>query len=230
MENKNGQGIFYGVIGVATLVVAIIGATFAYFSASVSGNGSSVTGNTLDVTGTNLTLEVEKMSYDGVSGINPDLVPAVVTADETGWGTMLSNKCVDSTAGYTGCHVYKITADTESAIARATITLTGTVTGGATTTSNWKYVVYQGSKDAITAGTATSGNFVGTDTQLYSGALPTTSVERYLIVYLANTNSSQNGVGDGATIETGTYNGTVTLKAEGGEVKATFTASQGGGN
>ena len=34
MENKNGQGIFYGVIGVATLVVAIIGATFAYFSAS----------------------------------------------------------------------------------------------------------------------------------------------------------------------------------------------------
>ena len=32
MEN-NGRGIFYGVIGVATLVVAIIGATFAYFSA-----------------------------------------------------------------------------------------------------------------------------------------------------------------------------------------------------
>ena len=29
-NNKNGRGIFYGVIGVATLVVAIIGATFAY--------------------------------------------------------------------------------------------------------------------------------------------------------------------------------------------------------
>ena len=41
MENKSGQGIFYGVIGVATLVVAIIGATFAYFSASASGNGRS---------------------------------------------------------------------------------------------------------------------------------------------------------------------------------------------
>ena len=27
MENNNGKGIFYGVIGVATLVVAIIGAT-----------------------------------------------------------------------------------------------------------------------------------------------------------------------------------------------------------
>ena len=36
MENNNGRGIFYGVIGVATLVVAIIGATFAYFSANIS--------------------------------------------------------------------------------------------------------------------------------------------------------------------------------------------------
>ena len=34
MENNNGRGIFYGVIGVATLVVAIIGATFAFFAAS----------------------------------------------------------------------------------------------------------------------------------------------------------------------------------------------------
>jgi len=38
MENKRGQGIFLGIVGVATLVVAIIGATFAYFSASVSGD------------------------------------------------------------------------------------------------------------------------------------------------------------------------------------------------
>ena len=35
-NNNNGKGIFYGVIGVATLVVAIIGATFAYFAASTN--------------------------------------------------------------------------------------------------------------------------------------------------------------------------------------------------
>ena len=34
MENKKGNGIFLGVIGVATLIVAIIGATFKYFSAN----------------------------------------------------------------------------------------------------------------------------------------------------------------------------------------------------
>lgn len=47
MENKNnGRGIFYGVIGVATLVVAIIGATFAYFTATISQNNAINVGST----------------------------------------------------------------------------------------------------------------------------------------------------------------------------------------
>ncbi len=35
-KKNNGKGIFYGVIAVATLIVAIIGATFAYFTASAN--------------------------------------------------------------------------------------------------------------------------------------------------------------------------------------------------
>ena len=35
-NNRKGPGVFYAVVGVATLVVAIIGATFAYFSAQAS--------------------------------------------------------------------------------------------------------------------------------------------------------------------------------------------------
>ena len=35
-ENRKGPGVFYAVIGVATLVVAIIGATFAYFSVTLT--------------------------------------------------------------------------------------------------------------------------------------------------------------------------------------------------
>lgn len=34
MESNNGKGLFYGVVGVATLIVAIIGATFAWFTAT----------------------------------------------------------------------------------------------------------------------------------------------------------------------------------------------------
>lgn len=38
MEGNKGQSIFLSVVGVATLLVAIVGATFAYFSISVTGN------------------------------------------------------------------------------------------------------------------------------------------------------------------------------------------------
>lgn len=41
MENSKGQTIFLSVIGVATLLVAIIGATFAWFSVEVQGNESA---------------------------------------------------------------------------------------------------------------------------------------------------------------------------------------------
>ena len=35
-DNRKGNGIFLGIVGVATLIVAIIGASFAYFSAQAS--------------------------------------------------------------------------------------------------------------------------------------------------------------------------------------------------
>lgn len=40
-ENNKGQTIFLSVVGIATLLVAIIGATFAWFSATVSGNNTA---------------------------------------------------------------------------------------------------------------------------------------------------------------------------------------------
>lgn len=40
-ENNKGQTIFLSVVGIATLLVAIIGATFAWFSATVSGNDTA---------------------------------------------------------------------------------------------------------------------------------------------------------------------------------------------
>ena len=43
MERNNGQTIFLSVIGIATLLVAIIGATFAYFTTTINGTDSSAT-------------------------------------------------------------------------------------------------------------------------------------------------------------------------------------------
>ena len=57
MEERKKQGIFYATMGVATLIVAIIGATFAYFSATDESNnvivGSAATPG-LEVTVTNV--------------------------------------------------------------------------------------------------------------------------------------------------------------------------------
>ena len=41
MDNNKGQTIFLSVIGIATLLVAIIGATFAWFSVTVTGNDNA---------------------------------------------------------------------------------------------------------------------------------------------------------------------------------------------
>ena len=42
MENRKGNEIFLGVVGVATLLVAIVGATFAYFSASARSDNEAI--------------------------------------------------------------------------------------------------------------------------------------------------------------------------------------------
>ena len=51
MENKKGTTVLLTVIGIATLLVALVGATFAYFTASVSGTDTDT-----DVTITSATL------------------------------------------------------------------------------------------------------------------------------------------------------------------------------
>ena len=42
MEREDKRGVFFGVIGVLTLIVAIIGASFAYFSINASSKQDAV--------------------------------------------------------------------------------------------------------------------------------------------------------------------------------------------
>ena len=68
MEENKSKGIFLGVVGVATLIVAIIGATFAYFVANAGGNTGAVQAAGADVSGT------LKLDED-VSGIKNNMIP-----------------------------------------------------------------------------------------------------------------------------------------------------------
>lgn len=70
MENRRGNEIFLGVVGVATLLVAIIGATFAYFSASAQSANEAI----------NTSSTVLQLGYDDdPSKLSTNLIP---TADE----------------------------------------------------------------------------------------------------------------------------------------------------
>ena len=78
-NHNNGRGIFYGVIGVATLVVAIIGATFAYFSASAQSGAGDIAGQTLGGSGGVLGLEVRRVTFSGATATSTDLVPTNIS-------------------------------------------------------------------------------------------------------------------------------------------------------
>ena len=136
MENSKGRGIFLGVVSVATLIVAIIGATFAWFSASVSSgeNDVNLTAYQFDA---DLTVERVFPTAENASKKIIPFVPDKVLREglENETNNMnyalneATNKCVDS-SGYLVCSLYKITVTNNGSNA---IELDGSVTTMETT-------------------------------------------------------------------------------------------------
>lgn len=111
-QKNNGRGIFYGVIGVATLVVAIIGATFAYFTATAT-NSTNITGNMATVS---FGLDVRKVTKadetkGGMIPMSNTMVEAAIngtTPDTPKKDTDSAQQiCVDDN-GNAVCQIYKI--------------------------------------------------------------------------------------------------------------------------
>ena len=219
-NNRKGPGVFYAVVGVATLVVAIIGATFAYFSAQAATGDEDIKGGTLDIKQSFSVEAVRVYKDDTVASDN--LVPSDAGASIDNIKRAITAKCVN--AGYTGCHIYKITAKSGQTLNTASLNLTLTQTG-ATDVAAWKYVTFTGEGDAAALVEGKSGSFnVTTPVDLHSGASVTggTDVVYYLMIYLENKDASQNETG--ANLATGSYVGKVTFQAAGGTVSATFAA------
>ena len=133
MENSKGRGIFLGVVSVATLIVAIIGATFAWFSASV-GSGENDVNLTAYQFDAKLTVErvfptpTPENASKKIIPFVPDKVLREGLENETNNMNYAlneaTNKCVDS-SGYLVCSLYKITVTNNGSDA---IELDGTVT------------------------------------------------------------------------------------------------------
>ena len=144
-QKNNGRGIFYGVIGVATLVVAIIGATFAYFTATAS-NNTAIKGNMATI---NFGLSVTKVTdvdetKGGMIPMSNNMVEAAVTdssvvVDKNGGEEGLGEggfqgagqTCVDDN-GNAVCQIYKVVVTNTGS---ASLFLDGyiTLTGGSGT-------------------------------------------------------------------------------------------------
>ena len=258
MEEKKGQGTLYLVIGIATLVVAIIGATFAYFSAQASST-DKIQGGTNDV-GTSLNLTVDRVLFGAETSDNyNNLVPAQLTLTNEGIAKVVNNKCVAS--GYTGCHLYKITATSNQDLPAADLLLQSFKTESVTDTSAWKFVVFTADEATSEAGTTYTVKSLVTGTEAAqdfktsdaikdaktapygynihkseqgtsAGMTANIAYNYYLLIYLADNDQIQNPANEDTENKqysaTGTYSGSVVLNAAGGKVVANFNASMGG--
>ena len=234
-NNRKGTGVFYAVVGVATLVVAIIGATFAFFSASAT-NDKQITGNTAAAGG--IELAVTKITDTGSNMIPLNLISNQTAKDtvdqfEDALGTTKGASCKDSN-GNNVCQVYSITvtnkSTTSSVQVRGTLNLDTQSAnmkwqllsnGTATTRADFATVVDKGTTGNITVGGNISTPVTGDSEKVKAAASDTlgfTSTDNsrtyYVLVWLEETGAEQQGV-DAAQPFTGTV---------------TFNAVDAGGN
>lgn len=208
-NERKGQGTFYMIIAMLTLVVAIVGATFAYFSLQAS-DENTIKGNAAQA---GLSLEVRKVSVDA-SG---DLVPLDETLLEkaiAGDSATGSQMCVDKN-GNTVCQVYEVKVTNEGSAATA---VNGSLTLSAETITNLKWQIMTDQSTPVTD----KGQFKTTDdTELAKNdtveANPGTKTY-YIMIWIDEIESPQNDS------DTGAFTGVVSFtSADGSGVTGTFS-------
>ena len=184
--NDKGKGIFYGVVAVATLIVAIVGATLAYFSIMVNSENNAV----------GLSSDIVSISYsDGQYLINPaaKLIPATnevvkkayerVTVFDKDNDEDTTNKCIDDN-GKEVCSVYRFTVSNDG----EDRDITASIKVGLNEFTNLRYMVYEVTTvDGNTVKTNVFDEITGEDK---SYALPLTTDESSSFVCLKNTKNS----------------------------------------
>ena len=208
MENKRGSEIFLGVIGVATLVVAIIGATFAFFAAGAN-NTTAVTGQTASAS---LTLAVSRTAPTTVGNLVPQYAQYLGSAI-TGTG---GASCIDAN-GNTVCHVYTITVTNGGT---STVSVDGTFDISASTITNVKW--YEISSATANPGLTAGGGNAKSVTTLASGDQIAASASKtyYVVVWVEEQGENQTPDDGNKTLS-----GIVSFVGAGGTgVTSTFTS------
>jgi len=211
MEERKKSGkapLIYAIVGVAVLIVAVAGSTFAFFTASATAE-TEITGETLDI---DLGVTVTPVSATGTKGAG--LIPIHDgTNGESQLQAAATANCVDS-KNYTACQIYKITLTNGGTDAT---TVDTTIEFDDATMSNYQHLKWAPMTGAKQMGT---GTFSASKTaaKIFSDVnLAGTAIEQYVMVYVNNTGEDQTEE------DSGTFTGTIKVTAStGAQVQATF--------
>ena len=115
MENKKGSGIFLGVVSVATLIVAIIGATFAFFSTQTGSENNAVSVGAYEFATSVKSVERIYPTTEDEAKFTQGIIPLnaakkIAETETTYLMRAIANdkKCIDE-KGYMVCVLYKVT-------------------------------------------------------------------------------------------------------------------------
>lgn len=208
-ENNNGRGLFYGVIGVATLIVAIIGATFAYFSVSASiTNKNDIAGSTVELSDTTITGTLTRETPSTVSMV--PLKTADLQKGITGEG---GQQCIDAN-GAKVCDIYTLTINNTS---NAPVSLAGNLTITATDMADLRWSLLESTTSATGATAKEVSNTEIVANELLAAKTGTKTY--YFVIWFNETEENQN------TQAGKSYIGTVSFTAaNGGKITAQFSS------
>lgn len=208
-ENNNGRGLFYGVIGVATLIVAIIGATFAYFSVNASiTNNSDIAGSTVELSDTTIAGTLTRVTPSTVS-----MVPLKTADLQKGIDGESGQQCIDAN-GAKVCDIYTLTINNTS---NAPVSLAGNLTITATNMADLRWSLLESTTSATGATAKEVSDTVIVANELLAAKNGTKTY--YFVIWFNETDADQNAQAGKS------YTGTVTFTAaNGGKITAQFSS------
>ncbi len=197
-DNK-GKGLFFGVITVLTLVVAIIGATFAYFTATAGSANNAV----------NVASAKILISYtEGEILQAQDLIPATETVAVNGYNDVSANgQCLDDNLNKV-CYVYRFEVTNGGATSQ---NITGTILSVLNDFTNLSYIVYSIDDLGVATAVKTMATLpvTGVSASLYSTGTDTVAAgetNNYeVLIFLNETGSAQDDEQDNH------YSATITI-------------------
>lgn len=211
-NNESRKGIFFGIIGVLTLIVAIIGATLAYFTAT---SGSNT--NRISVQSAQLIVNYNESRYITAG----DLIPASTSVVKIAGNRTENETCIDD-AGNEVCAEYSFNIENQGAVAQNVII---TITSGLNEFTNLSYIVYNVTEDennpileAVTLPeTAESKNLISSNLNDAVSIGANEIVEFKVLIYLLETASNQDEEQDSS------FAGTVNVRIAGTNASGEIT-------